>query len=211
MQTIFTHILRSSKYLSIILLIVASLIVVHLYHQNKGLKAEISVYSNNLNAYQLENSALKDKTRVFELTIDQLNYFSDSILLHMRETQEQLKIKDKTIKQLQYQLSIASKTDTLILRDTIFRDKSFVLDTLFGDKWFRQKLLLKYPNIIASSPQVTLKNHVLIHEEKETIKPPKKFFLWRWFQRKHKVLHVNVYEENPYVKDSISRFIIIKE
>ena len=79
MQMIFTRILHLSKYLGIILLIVASLIGVHLYHQNKRLKAEIAVYSNNLNAYQLENSALKDKTRVFELTIDQLNYLRKMI------------------------------------------------------------------------------------------------------------------------------------
>lgn len=180
-----------------------------LYRRGNLLKKDLYTQVENVKAYAAENSNLKDDRRVFKLTIDQLNYFNDSIILHMKDVQERLKIKDRKIKQLQYQLLTAHRVDTLILRDTIFKDPNFKLDTVLGDRWFSQRLSMEYPNKIVSSPEITLQNHVIIHEEKETVKPRKKFFLWRLFQKKQKVLRVDVYEENPYVKDSISKFIEI--
>ena len=127
----------------------------------------------------------------------------------MLQFKEELKIKDKNIEQLQYRLSVAKKTDSLILRDTVFRDPEFKLDTVFGDKWITQKLHLEYPGKVVSSPEITLENYVALTNKKETIKPRKRFFLWRWFQKKHTVTTVEVVEKNIYVKDSISRFVII--
>lgn len=192
--------------ISLIVLVLGNVI---LYKKTQRLERDLNTQIENVKAYSAENSGLKDDQRVFKLTIDQLNYFNDSLILHMKQVQEKLNIKDKTIRQLQYQLSVGKKVDTLILRDTIFKNPEFRLDTLLGDRWFSQRLCLEYPNRITSTQEIILQNHVLIHEEKETVKPRKKFFLWRLFQKKQKVLKVDVYEENPYVKDSISRFIEI--
>lgn len=124
--------------------------------------------------------------------------------------QKELRIKDKSIAQLQYRLSIAKRVDTLKLRDTIFVP-DFKIDTVIGDKWFSQELHMEYPNTIISSPEITLENYVALNNKKETVKPRKKFFLWRWFQRKQTVTEVEVVEKNIYVKDSISRFVIINK
>ena len=45
--------------------------------------------------------------------------------------------------------------------------------------------------------------------KKETVNPPKKFFLFRWFQKKHKIIQVDVIEKNPYVQNEVSRYIEI--
>lgn len=182
-----------------------------MYRSNQKLRDENSVAYANLKAYASENSALKDDKRVFLLTIDQIKYERDSILNRMYEVARESKIKDKTIKSLQYRLTTISKPDTVRLRDTIFRDPHFEMDTTFGDKWFKQNLYMKYPNIVASKPEVILDNYITIHEAKETIKPRKKFFLWRWFQKKHQVLKVDVHENNPYARDSVSRFVEIRK
>jgi hypothetical protein len=42
-------------------------------------------------------------------------------------------------------------TDTVTVHDTIFRDADFSMDTTLGDKWYSNKLHLKYPNIITST------------------------------------------------------------
>ena len=103
---------------------------------------------------------------------------NDSIFNKMLQMQKELKNQRQ---EYSTALSIGypplKKVDTLLLRDTIFRDPDFELDTVFGDKWFKQRLHLKYPGEIASSPEVTLENYVALENKRETVKPPKKFFL----------------------------------
>ena len=156
-------------------------------------------------------SGLKDNNRVFKLTIDQLNYSNDSIINRMKEVQKELGIKDKRLQQLQYEASHAQRTDTITLKDTLFRDPQLRLDTIVGDKWFKTNLHLEFPSTIALKPEIELERYTFINGKRETVNPPKKFFLFRWFQKKHTVVEVNVREMNPYVKNKTQRFIQIIE
>ena len=192
--------------LSYILLI---LTVFLLYRQNVNLRVDRDMQLENVKAYSALYSDSEKEKRAFKLSLDQMRATNDSVFQKMLQFQKDLKIKDKNIEQLQYRLSVAKKTDSLILRDTVFRDPEFKLDTVFGDKWITQKLHLEYPGKVVSSPEITLENYVARTNKNETIKPRKKFFLWRWFQKKHTVTTVEVVEKNIYVKDSISRFVII--
>lgn len=192
--------------LSYILLI---LTVFLLYRQNVNLRVDRDMQLENVKAYSALYSDSEKEKRAFKLSLDQMRATNDSVFQKMLQFQKDLKIKDKNIEQLQYRLSVAKKTDSLILRDTVFRDSEFKLDTVFGDKWITQKLHLEYPGKVVSSPEITLENYVALTNKKETIKPRKKFFLWRWFQKKHTVTTVEVVEKNIYVKDSISRFVLI--
>ena len=45
--------------------------------------------------------------------------------------------------------------------------------------------------------------------KKETVNPPKKCFILRGFQKKHKVVEVVVVEKNTYIKNKQQRFIEI--
>ena len=122
-----------------------------------------------------------------------------------------MKIKDRDLKQVQYLLSEAKKKDTVNFRDTIFRDKNLQLDTLLGDKWYQLKLGLKYPNIIITEPKFTSEKYIICNYKVETIETPKKCFILRWFQRKHKVVEVNIVEKNPYIINKQQKFIEIIE
>ena len=108
---------------------------------------------------------------------------------------------------MQYLLSEATKKDTIVFRDTLFREPSLTIDTLIGDKWYNIRLGLKYHNLITTNPTFISEKYIIVNKKKETINPPKKFFLFRWFQRKHWVMEVNVVEKNPYIKESNNRFI----
>lgn len=197
--------------LSAIVYIVLGLTCFLLFKSNQALRADRDLQVENRKAYELLYSNSENEKLVFKLSIDQLKASKDSIFQKMVEAQKELKIKDRKISQLQYRLSTATRVDTIRLRDTIFKDPGFELDTVFGDKWFTQRLHLKYPGEIASSPQITLENYVALSDRKETVKPRKKFFLWRLFQRKQTVTEVEVIERNKYVRDSISRFVIINK
>mgnify|MGYP003420563942 FL=1 len=202
------------KYIRIGIVILVSLLsisVYTLYTNNQDLKEEISVSMSNQKAFIAENSSLKEENRVFKFTIEQLNYYNDSILQKMNDVRKELKIKDKNLKQLQYLLSVSTKKDTVLFTDTIFRDKSLALDTIIGDKWYNIRLGLKYPNLIYTEPTFTSEKYIIVNKKKETVNPPKKFFLFRWFQRKHWVMEVHIKENNPYIKEINNKFVEIIE
>lgn len=192
---------------SYLILIIA---VVLLFKSNQSLRVDRDLQVANYKAYEALYTGAEEKNRVFRITVDQLQASKDSIFKRMVEMQKEMKIKDKEIVQLQYRLSTIKKVDTLILKDTIFVP-NFEMDTVFGDKWFTQRLHMKYPGEITSSPEIMLENTVALTNKRETVKPRKKFFLWRLFQRKHTVTEVEVLEKNIYVRDSISRFVIINK
>lgn len=194
--------------IGLIVLLVCSLI--YMVHQNRTLTAKYETSIENIKAYDSQLSGLNNSNKVFKLTIDQLNYFKDSILIKMNEVRKELNIKDSKIKQMQYKLSHVEKPDSVILKDTVFVE-SFKLDTIIGDEWANTHLIMKYPNYIKFTPKFKLESFLFVESKKETVNPPKKFFLFRWFQKKHTVVEVNVREMNPYVKNKTQRFIQIVE
>ena len=202
------------KYIKIGIVILMSLLAVStyiLYNRNQDLKEEISVSMSNQKAFIAENSSLKEENRVFKFTVEQLNYYNDSILQKMNDVRKELKIKDKDLKQMQYFLSEATKKDTIVFRDTLFREPTLDIDTIIGDKWYSIRLGLKYPNLITTNPTFISEKYIIVNKKKETINPPKKFFLFRWFQRKHWVMEVNIKEKNPYIKEVNNKFVEIIE
>lgn len=184
---------------------------IYIWNERQDLKKEVCTLRNNQKAFIAENSSLKNESRAFKFTIEQLNYYNDSILQKMNNVRKELKIKDKNIKQLQYLLSVSTKKDTVLFTDTIFKDKSLALDTVIGDKWYNIRLGLKYPNLIYTEPTFTSEKYIIVNKKKETVNPPKKFFLFRWFQRKHWVMEVHIKEKNPYIKETNNKFVEIIE
>ena len=200
------------KYIRIGIVILVSLLAIStytLYTNNRKLKEEISISMSNQKAFIAENSSLKEENRVFKFTIEQLNHYNDSILQKMNEVRKELKIKDNDLKQMQYLLSEAQKKDTIVFRDTLFREPTLKIDTLLGDRWYQMKLGLRYPSTIITEPKFVSEKYVIVDYKKETINPPKKCAIARWFQKKHKVVEVEVVEKNPYIENKQQRFIEI--
>lgn len=196
-------------YILLGVLILTGISLYWLYNRYQKLTAEYSISIENIKAYDAELSGLRDDTKVYKLTIEQLNYFNDSIIKRMKVVQKELGIKDKRLQQLQYEASHAQRADTIILKDTIFRDSQLKLDTIVGDKWFKTNLHLEFPSTIALKPEIELERYTFISGKRETVNPPKKFFLFRWFQKKMTVITVTVKENNPYVKNKESRYVQI--
>ena len=202
------------RHIQIIAVILISALGVTTYIQYKKVKSlniELSISKSNEKAFIEENNELKDRNLAFKFTIDQINYLNDSLITKMNEVRKELKIKDKDLKQMQYLLSTAQKTDTIVFRDTLFRDRNLQIDTLLGDSWYNIKLGLSYPNLITTTPTFKSEKYIVTSTRKETIKPPKKCAIARWFQKKHKVVEVIIHEKNPYITNKETRFIEIVE
>ena len=163
----------------------------------------------NVKAYDSQLGIEKKKNSALQLTVSQLDYFKDSILVELNNTRKELGIKDKNLKALQSVSSRFSKSDTITLRDTLFKEPSLAVDTVFGDEWYSVRLGLKYPSMIAIQPEFKSEKHIIVSSKKETVNPPKKFFLFRWFQKKMTVVHIDVVEKNPYVNSESSKYVEI--
>ena len=196
-----------NKYLIISIIILVS-IISFLGYTNKKLSNQYAIAYENIKAYDAELSGLKDDTKVYRLTIEQLDYFNDSITKKMNEVRKELGIKDSKIKQMQYKSSHIEKPDSLTLPDTVFVN-SFKLDTIIGDEWADNHIIMSYPDKIKITPRFKLESFLFVDAKRETVKPPKKFFLFRWFQKRHTVLDITVKENNPYVETDRQKFIEI--
>lgn len=162
----------------------------------------------NQKAFINENNILKNTNQQFKFTVDQLEYYNDSLLIEMNNIRKELGIKNEDIKNLQYLLSTAKKTDTIIFKDTIFVE-NIKIDTVIKDDWYQLQLGLEYPNIIQTTPQFISEKYIVTSYRKETIDPPKKCKFLRMFQKKHKIVEVEVIENNPYINNNKQRFIEI--
>ena len=196
------------KYL-IIAIIILLAIIGAMWQQVKYANEKWETAEANVKAYANMASDAEGKTIALQLTVDQLCYFKDSVLQELDNTRKELKIKDKNLKALQAVSSSFSRTDTITMRDTLFRDPSIAIDTLIGDRWYQLQLGLKYPSMVAVKPYFKSEKHIVVSSKKETVNPPKKFFLFRWFQKRHIVLHIDVIEKNPYVDNESSRYVEI--
>lgn len=174
----------------------------------KKLNREVAEAVTNIKAYELENSALKDNTIEFQYTIEQLNYSKDSLNQRINKLRKELNIKDKDIQKLQYIVSENQKKDSIVVRDTVFI-KDVKVDTTLTDDWSKLHLQLKYPNTVIADYSFKNESLVTTYLKKETLNTPHKCAFIRWFQKKHKVIHVEINEQNPYCETKEQRFINI--
>lgn len=164
----------------------------------------------NVEAYQIDNSGLKGIVRQYKMTIDDLYASQDSLDKKLIATMKELKVKDNKIKDLQYQLTQASRTDTITVTDTIFKE-DVSIDTTFGDAWYNMHLQLKYPSTIITAPTFNSEQYVYIYNTKVYNTKPSKCFFINWFKKKHTVTEVRVEEKSPYINIIQQKFIEINK
>ena len=191
------------------IIIALSTTIVIMNNRINILNYEISNAITNIKAYELENSALRDDTIEFKYTIEQLNYSKDSLNQRINKLRKDLKIKDKDIQKLQYMLSENQKKDSIVfVHDTLFRE-NIKVDTTLNDNWSKLHLQLEYPNTVLAEYSFKNASLVTTYIKRETVNPPHKCAFIRWFQKKHKVIHVEINEQNPYCEIKEQRFINI--
>lgn len=174
----------------------------------KDLNTSLSHSVNNEKAYALENSMLKEDNIAFKFELAQLSHLNDSLIVKMKEVVADRNIKMKQIQTMQYLLEKVEKQDTIFISDTIFVDRSFILDTCLIDQWRETCLHLEYPNKIAVNSIFNNEKYITTFVKKEPIKQ-RKWFLSRWFTRKQKIIVIDVYDKNPYVTTERQRYVEI--
>ncbi len=192
-----------------VILLALILSIVYYVHETFKYKELYLKELTNVKAYQSENNNLKNQSTIHLMTIEQLQVSKDSTDIALKEALEKLKIKPKNVVSAGSVTSNMEKRDSIIFRhDTIF-EKKVDIDTIIGDKWYKAQVRLHYPARIDLAVSMQSVKHIIVHNRKETVNPPKKFWLWRLFQRKHTIQEVIVDEENPYIEAGSQKFINI--
>lgn len=200
------------KWIYIIFSILLSLFILYFINtikNNKKLRGEIDIYNQNIETLLHTRDTLEISNRALLINTDLLNYSNDSLIRELNKIRKDIKIKEKEIESLHKINLIGNKKDSLIVRDTIFRDKLINIDTTIRDKWSAVNIKLEYPSTIKVDITMMSDLSIFTYNRKEPIKKPKKTKLGRFFQKKRKVLEVEVVENNPNIVIKQNKFIKI--
>lgn len=176
---------------------------------NASLRDSIKVYDNNFKALNLERDSINQAAIAYKFSVEQLSYINDSIIDDLNQTRTKLAIKDRELLQMQYIKTEGTVRDSIFIKDTIFKDTFVKLDTLISDKWHSVNIELT-PNEIKVNTTYTSELNVFARSSKEILGIPKKCAIGRLFQKKHKVIRVDVIDKNPYSKIKENKFVIIE-
>ena len=106
----------------LISLLIATIFVQHNQLQKKD--TEINRITSNVRTYQDIVSNNQNNNRTLQLTIEELNHSNDSLLLQLKQTQKELKIKDKNLQQIQVINTQMKDTVTqIITKDVNFKEE----------------------------------------------------------------------------------------
>ena len=200
------------KWIYIIFSILLSLFILYFINtikNNKKLRGEIDIYNQNIETLLHTRDTLEISNRALLINTDLLNDSNDSLIRELNKIRKDIKIKEKEIESLHKINLISNKRDSLIVRDTIFRDKLINIDTTIRDKWSAVNIKLEYPSTIKVDITMMSDLSIFTYNRKESIKKPKKTKLGRFFQKKRKVLEVEVVENNPNIVIKQNKFIKI--
>ena len=176
----------------------------------RALESKLEISTTNESILLNQFDSLNSYNKELQLNIEQLKYSNNITLDKLNKVRKELNIKDKELQKLQYQLSISNKTDTIVYRDTIFKE-DIKLDTLIKDDWYSLNLDLEYPSTIIVNPKFKSEKYVVTSLKKEIKGTPKKCWLGRILQKKHNVVRVEVVEKSPYIETKEQVFINIIE
>ena len=197
------------RWITIIVITLLTITVLILLGCNNSLRSNVSTYDNNFKALALENQKLEDEAIAYKFSIEQLEYLNDSIINDLNNTRRELKIKDDEILQMQKIKTEIITKDSIYFKDTIFKEGFTKLDTIIKDQWHTLAVRLE-PNKLSIQAKYTSDLNVFAKSSKEIIGTPKKCAIGRMFQKKHKIIRVEVVDNNPYSVIKEKKFIIIE-
>lgn len=197
------------RIIKVVLVILVISVISILVINNRNLRESNSIYDNNFKALNLEKDSLSKAAIAYRFSVEQLEYINDSIIEDLNNTRKQLQIKDNQILQMQSIKTEISTKDSIFIKDTIFRDSFVRIDTTLQDKWHTIKISLQ-PSKLTIDAKYRSELQVFAKSSKEIMGTPKKCFVGRWFQKKHKVIRVDVMDKNPNAIITEKKFIIIE-
>lgn len=196
--------LKIIEFLGSLLIILGSFII---FKNNQRLRNDLDISKQNIETLLQVRDTLESSNKALLINVELLNNSNDSIIKELNNIRKSLKIKDKEIESLHKINSEIHRVDSLIVRDTIFSEPDICIDTTLYDYWGFTNIYLKYPSFINVESVMDSDLSIYTFYRKEPIKKPKKTKIGRFFQKKRKVLEMEVVENNPNIVIKQNKFI----
>lgn len=196
--------------LKLILIFIFILVILSsflLFKNNQRLRKDLDIHRQNIETLLQVRDTLESSNKALLINVELLNNSNDSIIKELNNIRKSLKIKDKEIESLHKINSEIHRVDSLIVRDTIFSEPDICIDTTLYDYWGFTNIFLKYPSFINVESVMDSNLSIYTFYRKEPIKKPKKTKIGRFFQKKRKVLEMEVVENNPNIVIKQNKFI----
>lgn len=196
--------LKIIEFLGSLLIILGAFII---FKNNQRLRNDLNISKQNIETLLQVRDTLESSNKALLINVELLNNSNDSIIKELNNIRKSLKIKDKEIESLHKINSEIHRVDSLIVRDTIFSEPDICIDTTLYDYWGFTNIFLKYPSFINVESVMDSDLSIYTFYRKEPIKKPKKTKIGRFFQKKRKVLEMEVVENNPNIVIKQNKFI----
>lgn len=189
----------------LISLLIATIFVQHNQLQKKD--TEINRITSNVRTYQDIVSNNQNNNRTLQLTIEELNHSNDSLLLQLKQTQKQLKIKDKNLTDASViNTEIKDSVKTVIKKEAIDFKEELKLNPL-------TTIIVERKDSILTA-KIDLKNQqtIFVEEKKEYLNQYKNGFI-RFLHFDWKRIRTRKYtikNSNPIIKVINTRVVEIK-
>lgn len=186
----------------LISLLIATIFIQHNQLQEKN--AELNRATSNVRAYQDLVSNNQEHNRTLQLTIEELTYSNDSLLLQLKQTQKELKIKDKNLTDASViNTEIKDSVKTVIKKEAIDFEEELKLNPL-------TTIIVRRKNSILTA-KIDLKNQqtILIYKKKEY----KNFYkngwvrFWHFDWRRIETKEYQIVNTNPLIKVTGTRIV----
>lgn len=189
----------------LISLLIATIFIQHNQLQEKN--AELNRATSNVRAYQDLVSNNQERNRTLQLTIEELNHSNDSLLLQLKQTQKELKIKDKNLTDASViNTEIKDSVKTVIKKEAIDFEEELKLNPL-------TTIIVRRKDSILTA-KIDLKNQqtIFVEEKKEYLNQYKNGFI-RFLHFDWKRIRTRKYtikNSNPIIKVINTRVVEIK-
>lgn len=189
----------------LISLLIATIFVQHNQLQKKD--TEINRIASNVRTYQDIVSNNQNNNRTLQLTIEELNHSNDSLLLQLKQTQKELKIKDKNLTNANViNTEIKDSVKTVIKKEAIDFKEELKLNPL-------TTIIVERKDSILTA-KIDLKNQqtIFVEEKKEYLNQYKNGFI-RFLHFDWKRIRTRKYtikNSNPIIKVINTRVVEIK-
>ena len=186
----------------LISLLIATIFVQHNQLQKKD--TEINRITSNVRTYQDIVSNNQNNNRTLQLTIEELNHSNDSLLLQLKQTQKELKIKDKNLTDASViNTEIKDSVKTVIKKEAVDFEEELRLNPL-------TTIIVRRKDSILTA-KIDLKNQqtILIYKKKEY----KNFYksswvrFWHFDWKKIETKEYQIVNTNPLIKVTGTRIV----
>lgn len=178
-----------------------------LWRRARDVAEERDMYAAAAKAYSSMSSDALESERVLQVRVGELSAAGDRQLRAMDSLRREIGVRDRRLRSMHRRVTEVSRVDTVLVPDTVVAAS---LDTVIDDGWVRTELSLA-PGRVGVGTRVRNETTIIVSSRRETVGPPRRFFLLRLFQRRHTVVTVRAVEGNPWCETRESRSVEIVE